>query len=66
LTGGSTVNINFGSRSEGEASGGTNQPGSSQTNSGSNLTGLLAGAGGLILLLVAGVLGAFIIARRRA
>jgi hypothetical protein len=66
LTGGSTVNINFGSRSEGEASGGTNQPGSSQTGSGSNLTGLLAGAGGLILLLVAGVLGAFIIARRRA
>ncbi len=67
LTGGSTVNINFGSRREGEASSSsTNQSGSTQTGGGSNLTGLLAGAGGLILLLVAGVLGAFIIARRRA
>ncbi|MBI5566100.1 MAG: LysM peptidoglycan-binding domain-containing protein [Chloroflexi bacterium] len=70
LTGGSVVNINFGSRSDGTAP--TNpQPGQAEATpaangSGSGLGGLLTGAVGLIVLLVAGVLGAFVIARRRA
>jgi len=76
LTGGSTVNINFGSRNDANAPaqpGGSQSSGSPsgetpQTNSGSGsgLGGLLTFAIGLIVLVVAGVLGAFYIARRRA
>jgi hypothetical protein len=67
LTSGSTVNIDFGSRS-GESS--TPSTGDSETpsgsSSGSNIGGIIAGIGGLALLLAAGVIGAFVIARRRA
>jgi LysM repeat protein len=63
LTGDLPVPINFGSRSDANASA-TSTP--STTSSGAGLSGLLGGAIGLILLLVAGVLGAFIIARRHA
>jgi LysM repeat protein len=71
LTGGSTVNINFGSRSgEGSsaaASGNTaDNTSSGKSSSGSNVGGIIAGIGGLVLLLAAGVIGAFVIARRRA
>ena len=71
LTGGSVVNINFGSRSDGSApaaspSGQTDAAAPASSNGGSGLGGLLTGAIGLIVLLVAGVLGAFVIARRRA
>jgi len=74
LTGGSTVNINFGSRS-GESSGAATSNGSTTDNTntnsgkssgGSNVGGIIAGIGGLVLLLAAGVIGAFVIARRRA
>lgn len=65
LTDGSTVDVNFGSRSDANAPASTSGE-KTQDSSGSNVTSLLAGAGGLILLLVAGVIGAFIIARRRA
>lgn len=69
LTGGSVVNINFGSRSDSNAPSNP-QPGQAEatpaSGSGSGLGGLLTGAIGLIVLLVAGVLGAFVIARRRA
>ena len=73
LTGGSTVNINFGSRS-GESSGAATtgstadntNTNSGKSSSGSNVGGILAGIGGLVLLLAAGVIGAFVIARRRA
>ncbi|MBP7689661.1 MAG: LysM peptidoglycan-binding domain-containing protein [Thermoflexales bacterium] len=68
LTGGSVVNINFGSRSDSGAP--VPEPGQAAAtpaaSSGSGLGGLLTGAIGLIVLLVAGVLGAFVIARRRA
>jgi hypothetical protein len=67
LTSGSTVNIDFGSRS---GEGGTASTGDSSTSGGSsggsNLGGIVAGIGGLVLLLAAGVIGAFVIARRRA
>jgi hypothetical protein len=71
LTGGSTVNINFGSRSgEGSsaASSGDSADATSsgKPSSGSNVGGIIAGIGGLVLLLAAGVIGAFVIARRRA
>jgi LysM repeat protein/uncharacterized protein (DUF2141 family) len=70
LTGGSTVNINFGSRGDASAPAGSSPTGASespqQSSNGSGLSGLLGGAIGLLFLLVAGVLGAFIIARRRA
>ncbi len=59
LTGGSTVNIRFGSRVDAS-------PTPAAGSGGSNLSGLLLGGIGLTVLLVAGVLGAFIIARRRA
>jgi LysM repeat protein len=64
LTDGSTVDVNFGSRSDANAPASASGE-KTQDSSGSNVTSLLAGAGGLILLLVAGVIGAFIIARRR-
>ena len=68
LTAGSKVNIDFGSRSgEGNApatSGSEKSSGSS--GGGSNIGGIVAGIGGLVLLLAAGVIGAFVIARRRA
>jgi LysM repeat protein len=67
LTSGSKVNIDFGSRT-GE-SGTTSTGGSSTSGSssgGSNIGGIVAGIGGLVLLLAAGVIGAFVIARRRA
>jgi LysM repeat protein len=69
LTGGATVNIRFGSRSSSNAPGnpanpgGTLEPKSTGGSSPSNVLGLLVG---LLVLLVAGVLGAFVIARRRA
>jgi LysM repeat protein len=71
LTGGSTVNINFGSRSGesgGAASSGstTDNTSSGKSSGGSNVGGIIAGIGGLVLLLAAGVIGAFVIARRRA
>lgn len=64
--GGAPVNINFGSRSDtgapaAPAGGSTTAPAG-----GSPLTGLLGAAIGLVFLLIAGVLGAFVIARRRA
>ena len=70
LTGGSVVNINFGSRDDANAPAAsapvTSPSGATVTpSSGSGLSGLLGGVIGLILLLAAGVLGAFIIARRR-
>jgi LysM repeat protein len=61
LTSGSPVNVNFGSRSDS----GSDSSSAQKSSSGSNLTGLLAGGIGLLALLVAGVLGAVIIARRR-
>ncbi len=77
LTGGSTVTINFGSRG-GEGSsptsdnsgspastGGTSSANSGKSSGGSNVGGIIAGIGGLVLLLAAGVIGAFVIARRR-
>ena len=74
LTSGSTVNINFGSRGGEGASTGTGSSGSSEDandsstskSGGSNVGGLVLGIGGLVLLLAAGVVGAFVIARRRA
>lgn len=71
LTSGSTVNINFGSRSGDSSSSGstsTTDSGTSTTSKpgGTNVGGLVLGIGGLILLLAAGVVGAFVIARRRA
>jgi LysM repeat protein len=65
LTSGSKVNIDFGSRA-GEGS--TTSPGGTTSGSsgGSSLGGIVAGIGGLVLLLAAGVIGAFVIARRRA
>lgn len=66
LTGGSVVNINFGSRGDVNAPAAGAPPTTATTSGGAGLSGLLGGAIGLILLLVAGVLGAFIIARRRA
>ena len=63
LTGGSTVNVNFGSRSDSGSGSGSSS--TQKSSSGSNLSGLLAGGIGLLALLVAGVLGAVIIARRR-
>jgi LysM repeat protein len=68
LTSGSTVDVNFGSRSgEGGGSVPDNSAGSAgSTSGGSNIGSLLGGAVGLVLLLAAGVIGAFVIARRRA
>lgn len=66
LTGGSTVNIRFGSRADSSGAAASPTPGAKATGSGSSLSGLLVGGIGLVVLLVAGVLGAFIIARRRA
>lgn len=66
LTSGSKVNIDFGSRA---GEGGTTSTGGSTASSssgGSSLGGIVAGIGGLVLLLAAGVIGAFVIARRRA
>ena len=65
LTSGSTVNINFGSEGSGAASGAEPEATPAKSSGSSSIGGLLGGAIGLILLLVAGVMGAFIIARRR-
>ncbi|HTP08236.1 MAG TPA: LysM peptidoglycan-binding domain-containing protein, partial [Anaerolineae bacterium] len=68
LTAGSKVNIDFGSRSGGDntsATSGSEKP-SSSSGGGSNIGGIVVGIGGLVLLLAAGVIGAFVIARRRA
>ncbi|NWG76423.1 MAG: hypothetical protein HXY24_17780, partial [Rubrivivax sp.] len=68
--GGAPVNINFGSRSANTTGANPSESGGAipaqQTGGSSNITGLLGAAIGLVLLLVAGVLGAFVIARRRA
>ncbi len=64
LTSGSTVNINFGSEGGGTGSAAPDAT-PAKSSSSSSIGGLLGGAIGLILLLVAGVMGAFIIARRR-
>jgi LysM repeat protein len=68
LTSGSKVNIDFGSRSgEGSTTSTSgNESSSSSSGGGSNIGGIVAGIGGLVLLLAAGVIGAFVIARRRA
>ena len=68
LTSGSKVNIDFGSRSgEGSTtSTGNSESASSSSGGGSNVGGIVAGIGGLVLLLAAGVIGAIVIARRRA
>lgn len=67
LTSGSTVNIDFGSRpSEGSTASPDDTGTTSSSSGGSNVGGIVAGIGGLILLLAAGVIGAFVIARRRA
>lgn len=67
LTSGSTVNIDFGSRAgEGGATATGDSSAPSSASGGSSLGGIVAGIGGLILLLAAGVIGAFVIARRRA
>jgi LysM repeat protein len=68
LTSGSKVNIDFGSRSgeSGTTSTSASESSSSSSDSGSNVGGIVAGIGGLVLLLAAGVIGAFVIARRRA
>lgn len=67
LTSGSTVNIDFGSRSGEGGAAATNVDSTSGSSSGgSNIGGIVAGIGGLVLLLAAGVIGAFVIARRRA
>jgi hypothetical protein len=66
LTSGAKVNIDFGSRT-GEGNTSTSGSGASSSSSGgSGLGGIVAGIGGLALLLAAGVIGAFVIARRRA
>ena len=68
LTSGSKVNIDFGSRSSesGTTSTSGSESSSSSSGGGSNIGGIVAGIGGLVLLLAAGVIGAFVIARRRA
>ncbi len=67
LTSGSTVNIDFGSRAgEGGATTTNVNNASGSSSGGSNIGGIVAGIGGLVLLLAAGVIGAFVIARRRA
>jgi LysM repeat protein len=68
LSAGAKVSIDFGSRS-GESTTtttGGSESTSSSSGGGSNIGGILAGIGGLVLLLAAGVIGAFVIARRRA
>ena len=67
LTSGSKVNIDFGSRTaEGGTTSSSGSGASSSSSGGSGLGGIVAGIGGLALLLAAGVIGAFVIARRRA
>jgi len=68
LTAGSKVNIDFGSRSGGSntSAPSNGETASSSSGGGSNIGGIIAGIGGLALLLAAGVIGAFVIARRRA
>jgi LysM repeat protein len=68
LTAGSKVNIDFGSRSGDGSTTSTNgnESSSGSSGGGSNIGGIVAGIGGLVLLLAAGVIGAFVIARRRA
>jgi hypothetical protein len=65
LTSGSTVNVNFGSRS-GEGDSSANNSNTSGSSGGSNLGGIVGGIVGLVALLAAGVIGAIVIARRRA
>ncbi len=67
LTSGSTVNIDFGSSAgEGSTASSGDSSTSGSSSGGSSIGGLVAGIGGLVLLLAAGVIGAFVIARRRA
>jgi hypothetical protein len=67
LTSGATVNIDFGSRAgEGGTASSGDSGAPSSSSSGSSIGGIVAGIGGLVLLLAAGVIGAFVIARRRA
>ncbi len=66
LTSGSKVNIDFGSRAAKAAQPRQGSNTASSSSGGSSLGGIVAGIGGLVLLLAAGVIGAFVIARRRA
>jgi LysM repeat protein len=72
LTGGASVNIRFGSRADSTGTGGSGNvnPNATATpkgaSGGSNPSSVLLVLVGLVVLLVAGVLGAFVIARRRA
>ena len=67
LTSGSTVNIDFGSHAgEGGTAAAGDRGAPSSSSGGSSIGGIVAGIGGLVLLLAAGVIGAFVIARRRA
>ena len=69
LTAGSKVNIDFGSRSgEGNTSlpSGSEQPSDSASGGGSNVGGIVLLILALLAFLAAGVIGAFVIARRRA
>jgi hypothetical protein len=67
LTSGSKVNVDFGSRTgEGSTTSTSGSSTASSSSGGSSLGGIVAGIGGLVLLLAAGVIGAFVIARRRA
>jgi LysM repeat protein len=65
LTSGSKVNIDFGSRSGESSTTSSGSQSSDSSSGGSNIGGIIAGIGGLALLLAAGVIGAFVIARRR-
>ena len=67
LTSGSKVNIDFGSRAGDSGAASTSDSNTSSGSSGgSNIGGIVVGIAGLALLLAAGVIGAFVIARRRA
>jgi hypothetical protein len=66
LTSGSKVNVDFGSRAGEGSTTSTSSSTASSASGGSSLGGIVAGIGGLVLLLAAGVIGAFVIARRRA
>ena len=65
LTSGATGNVEFGSRSDANAASNSNTSTGDSGQKGSGLSSLLGAGIGLVVLLIAGVLGAFVIARRR-